>query len=179
MKSRGLIWCILLGGLVCPALPHAQTVSVLPIDTKALLGTWLGSSVFKQPDVEMTTDGSKSFVSSVRLEDRLTTSIVLKHHSAIPVVLGVRLESDWKLIRDGAYLCETLKRFSVSVISKPDDNALAGGLVAQFMEQMQSGFKAQVAAKKPNCNAIQRTSPDTFALKDGQSGLITQFKRVK
>ena len=48
-----------------------------------------------------------------------------------------------------------------------------------LMEQMQNGFKAQVSAKKANCNEIELSAPNVFALKDGQSGLITQFKRVK
>jgi hypothetical protein len=133
----------------------------------------------KQPGVEMTTSGEKTFISSTKLEDRMTTSIVLKHHSPVPVVLGITLDSDWILIRNGTFLCETLTRFSVSLVSKPDDNALPGILVAQLMEQMQTGFKTQVAAKKANCNAIEMSAPTVFALKDGQSGLITQFKRVK
>ena len=179
MKSRHIVFWLVVVGLWVPGLSLSQTVTVLPLSAEKLTGTWLGTSELKQPGVDMHTSGEKTFISSVKLEDRMTTSIVLKHHSPVPVVLGITLDSDWKLIRSGSYLCETLTRFSVSLVSKPDDNALPGILVGQLMEQMQNGFKAQVEAKKANCNAIQMSTPTTFALKDGQSGLITQFKRVK
>lgn len=181
MKSKRLPLWLFLSAILLPTVLLAQTkaVTVLSIDAKRLMGTWLGSSELKQPGVDMMTDGEKRFAPNHKLVDRMTTSIVLKEHSAIPVVLAVTLESDWKLIRDGGYLCETLANFSVSLISKPDDNILPGILVAQLMDQMQSGLKSQVAAGKANCNQVEMSSNNAFALKDGQSGLITQFKRVK
>ena len=179
MVSKRFFFWVCLIGLCAPNLSYSQAVKVLPLSPEKLTGTWLGSSELKQPGVDMNTSGEKTFISSSKLEDRMTTSIVLKHHSPVPVVLGISLESDWKLIRSGSYLCETLTGFSVSLVSKPDDNALPGILVGQLMEQMQNGFKAQVSAKKANCNEIELSAPNVFALKDGQSGLITQFKRVK
>jgi hypothetical protein len=185
MKNRRLPLYLLLSALVLPGLAQAQiqikprAVTVMSINAQSLLGAWLATSELKQPGVDMTTTGEKIFRPNQQVEDRMTTSVVLKEHSPIPVVFAVKLESSWKLIRDGQFLCEKLSNFSVSLISKPDDNVLPGFLVGQMMDQMQSGLKSQVVAGKGNCNQVEMSSKDTFAHKDGQSGLITQFKRVK
>ena len=185
MKNRHVSLYLVLSALLVPNLIQAQTrvpvraVAVMNITAESLMGTWLASSELTKPGVDMTTTGEKYFASNQKVEDRMTTSIVLKEHSPVPVVFAVQLESSWTLSREGRFLCETLSKFSVSLISKPDDNVLPGFLVRQMMDQMQSGLKSQVVAGKANCKQVEMSSKRTFALKDGQSGLITQFKRVK
>ncbi|MGB0648486.1 MAG: hypothetical protein ACPGQS_14975 [Bradymonadia bacterium] len=145
--------------------------------SQSLVGVWLAESKMTQPEMTISSTGEKRFVNRAVVEDHITTAITMTRFATAPLILSVRLTSEWQLKANDTQLCERLTLFDVAVVSKPPAEIMPPLLVAEVLEQTQRELQQKLESKRASCNAIRIISPHAFTTKDSRSGQLIRFVR--
>ena len=145
--------------------------------SQSLIGVWQAESKMTQPEMNISSNGEKRFLNRTVVEDHIMTAITMTRFATAPLVLSVRLTSEWSLKVNDTQLCERLTSFDVEVVSKPPTEIMPPLLIAEVLEQTQRELQQRLESKVSSFNAIRLLSPHTFTTKDSRSGQLIRFVR--